>query len=119
MEVCVVSTLLSSLFVFSKGGNGEAEAQTQASLPALRGGGAWWRKAATEQAESVEGRLAFREQGLPRLCVILRTLTSSVMESLQEGTTELCLSTNGDDADDIPQLLYSQVFGGFTDVPGT
>lgn len=38
-----VSTLLSSL-CFLKGGNGKTEAQTQASLPALNGFGAWWRK---------------------------------------------------------------------------
>lgn len=89
MEECG-SVLSSPLSVFSKGGNGETEAQTQASLSALKGARGLVEKGHVDRQRAQEGgRLAFMKQNEPcNASVTHWTLRSSGMETLQEGATE-------------------------------
>lgn len=54
-----VTALSSPLSSFLKGGDGKAEAQTQASLPALRGDRAWWIKGEMDRQRAQGDNLPF------------------------------------------------------------
>lgn len=77
-----VSALFSSL-CFLKGGDGEAEAQTQASLSALKGCWAWWRK------DTLTGREREGHTGLYGTPQCHTEHSDPLfMETLQEGAKE-------------------------------
>lgn len=114
-----VLSVLSCPLCFLKGGNGETEAQTQTSLSALR------RRGMVEKG-CTKGQIGFSdaELAMSHASASHRTLRSSVMDTVQEGATELCASTFTSEGKTnllLMMLRNSLItnYLGVTDVPGT